>query len=129
MGSSLRDNPLFKTKESIATLSVISLECILICILEGLVVKNHLALVSNCQMDSVGQGIEKKNRRIHVLNHYILIILLGVSESDLIYHSLFIVAQAFQVLLCVDALLQKNTGTNARYIADDKLLIQYILCI
>lgn len=112
MGSSLRDNPLFKTKESIATLSVISLECILICILEGLVVKNHLALVSNCQMDSVGQGEKAKTTSSFHVQLNIDHAFLGVSESDLIYHSLFIVSQAFQVLLCVDALLQKNTGTH-----------------
>lgn len=33
----------------------------------------------------------------------------GVSESDLIYHALFIIAQVFQVVLCVDALYQRNT--------------------
>lgn len=38
---------------------------------------------------------------------------LGVSESDLIYHSLFIIAQVFQVILCVDALYQRNTGKQS----------------
>lgn len=40
------------------------------------------------------------------------IITTGVSESDLIYHSLFIIAQVFQVVLCVDALYHRNTGNN-----------------
>lgn len=127
MGS-LRDNPIFKTKESIATLSVISLECILICILEGLVVMNHLALVSNCQMDTVGQGEKRQKASFRTgescsKSIYWSSWLLGVSESDLIYHSLFIVAQAFQVLLCVDALLQRNTGTRSLFATDDVLLI------
>jgi hypothetical protein len=30
--------------------------------------------------------------------------------SDLIYHGLFIVSQVFQIVLCVDALYQRNTG-------------------
>ncbi|CAO3593439.1 unnamed protein product [Absidia cylindrospora] len=34
----------------------------------------------------------------------------GISESDLIYHSLFIISQVFQVVLCIDALLQRNTA-------------------
>ncbi|KAI7890605.1 uncharacterized protein EV154DRAFT_421806 [Mucor mucedo] len=50
---------------------------------------NHLGLVQNCAMDKHGKG---------------------VSESDLIYHSLFIIAQVFQVILCADALYQRNTA-------------------
>ncbi|CAO3590348.1 unnamed protein product [Absidia cylindrospora] len=50
---------------------------------------NHLKLVGNCQMTPVGNG---------------------VSESDLIYHSLFIASQIFQVILCIDALMQRNTA-------------------
>jgi hypothetical protein len=30
--------------------------------------------------------------------------------SDLIYHGLFIVSQVFQIVLCIDALYQRNTG-------------------
>lgn len=41
--------------------------------------------------------------------------MLGVSESDLIYHSLFIIAQVFQVVLCADALYQRNTGMYPVY--------------
>ncbi|KAL7325256.1 hypothetical protein PS15p_207766 [Mucor circinelloides] len=85
----IRENPIFKTKESILTISVVTFEAILICILEGIVIMNHLGLVSNCNPDSAG---------------------VGVSESDLIYHSLFIIAQVFQVVLCADALYQRNTA-------------------
>jgi hypothetical protein len=42
----------------------------------------------------------------------ILACLLGVSVSDLIYHALFIVSQVFQIVLCVDALYQRNTGMS-----------------
>ncbi|KAI8367491.1 uncharacterized protein BYT42DRAFT_504323 [Radiomyces spectabilis] len=80
---------LFNHKESLAVLVLISFEAICISILEGLVIKNHLELVSNCQMDNNGKG---------------------VSESDLIYHGLFIVSQVFQVILCLDALHQRNTA-------------------
>ncbi|OBZ90585.1 hypothetical protein A0J61_01363 [Choanephora cucurbitarum] len=50
---------------------------------------NHHELVSNCNLDTFGKG---------------------VSESDVIYHSLFIVSQVFQVILCIDALYQRNTA-------------------
>lgn len=46
----------FKTRESTATLVLITVECILICFLEGFVVMNHLNLVSNCNMDMTGEG-------------------------------------------------------------------------
>ncbi|KAI9273913.1 hypothetical protein EDC94DRAFT_672683 [Helicostylum pulchrum] len=84
-----RENPIFKTKESIFTLGLVTFEAIVICILEGIVIMNHLGLVSNCNPDTQGKG---------------------VSESDLIYHSLFIIAQVFQVILCADALYQRNTA-------------------
>ncbi|KAI8971119.1 hypothetical protein BDB01DRAFT_812406 [Pilobolus umbonatus] len=84
-----RENPVFKTKESILTLSIVSFEAILIIILEGMVIMHHLKLVANCNPTSIGEGI---------------------SESDLIYHSLFMIAQAFQVVLCVDALYHRNTA-------------------
>ncbi|KAI7876824.1 hypothetical protein K492DRAFT_219705 [Lichtheimia hyalospora FSU 10163] len=85
----LKHTPIFNSNDSVATLVIVSVEAVLLSILEGLVVMNHLALVSNCDMDRKGQG---------------------VSESDLIYHSLFIVAQVFQVILCVDALHSRNTA-------------------
>lgn len=61
-------------------------------------------------MDRKGQGI------LYVVHmacfaHCIEPFHVGVSESDLIYHSLFIVAQVFQVVLCVDALHSRNTGS------------------
>lgn len=101
-----RENPIFKTKESIFTLGLVTFEAIVICILEGIVIMNHLGLVSNCNLDTQGKGMysymfAKKNTKINKL---------GVSESDLIYHSLFIIAQVFQVILCADALYQRNTG-------------------
>ncbi|KAI8148566.1 hypothetical protein BJV82DRAFT_506250 [Fennellomyces sp. T-0311] len=97
-----RSNPLFKTNDSIITISLITAEAIIICFLEGFVVMNHLQLVSNCAMDRNGEG---------------------VSESDLIYHSLFIVAQVFQILLCVDALYQKNTAQLITLVAFGFLVV------
>ncbi|KAG1139710.1 hypothetical protein G6F37_012556 [Rhizopus arrhizus] len=79
---------LLKTKESTYTLCLITFEAIIISILEGIVIKNHLGLVQNCEATPVEEG---------------------VSESDLIYHSLFIISQVFQVVLCIDALHQRNT--------------------
>ncbi|ORZ03813.1 hypothetical protein BCR43DRAFT_484030 [Syncephalastrum racemosum] len=94
----------FKTPESTATLALITIQCILICFLEGFVVMNHLDLVSNCNMDMSGEG---------------------VSESDLIYHSLFIISQAFQVLLCIDALYHRNTAQLCTLIAFGLLVVGY----
>ncbi|KAI9473433.1 MAG: hypothetical protein EXX96DRAFT_577920 [Benjaminiella poitrasii] len=85
----LRESPIFKTKESIFTICLVTFEAVTISILEGIVIMNHLGLVQNCRPDSIGEG---------------------VSESDLIYHSLFIISQVFQVILCVDALNQRNTA-------------------
>lgn len=105
----IRENPIFKTKESILTISVVTFEAILICILEGIVIMNHLGLVSNCNPDSAGVGLWDWMRLVISLYTHVNFIL-GVSESDLIYHSLFIIAQVFQVVLCADALYQRNTG-------------------
>ncbi|KAI7862719.1 hypothetical protein BDF14DRAFT_1735477 [Spinellus fusiger] len=85
----LKNSPVFATRDSIITLSLVTVECIVISILEGFVIKWHLALTSNCALDMTGEG---------------------VSESDLIYHGLFIISQVFQVLLCIDALHRKNTA-------------------
>ncbi|OAD78910.1 hypothetical protein PHYBLDRAFT_157676 [Phycomyces blakesleeanus NRRL 1555(-)] len=49
----------------------------------------------------------------------------GVSESDLIYHSLFIIGQAFQVILCIDALYQKNTAQLISLILFGLLVVGY----
>lgn len=56
-----RENPIFRTKESIFTLGLVAFEAIVICILEGIVIMHHLMLVSNCYMDPVGKGIFKKS--------------------------------------------------------------------
>ncbi|KAI8362696.1 hypothetical protein EDC96DRAFT_512235 [Choanephora cucurbitarum] len=85
----LKESPLFRTKEAACTFVLVVFECITICILEGMVIMNHHELVSNCNLDTFGKG---------------------VSESDVIYHSLFIVSQVFQVILCIDALYQRNTA-------------------
>ncbi|KAI9313744.1 hypothetical protein BX666DRAFT_1863544 [Dichotomocladium elegans] len=100
----LNRSPLFKTKFSTAFIVLVTIEAVVLCILEGLVVKNHLALVSNCNLDLNGQG---------------------VSESDLIYHSLFIVAQVFQVILCIDALYNRNTAQLITLIAFGLLVVVY----
>lgn len=51
-----RDNPIFRTKESIFTIGLVTFEAIVICILEGIVIMNHLGLVQNCNMDLYGKG-------------------------------------------------------------------------
>ncbi|KAI8096495.1 uncharacterized protein BX664DRAFT_324131 [Halteromyces radiatus] len=89
MATNNKFSSIFKNRDFAITLGLVSVECILICILEGFVVMNHLKLVGNCQMTPVGNG---------------------VSESDLIYHGLFIASQVFQVILCIDALIQRNTA-------------------
>lgn len=52
-----RENPIFKTKESIFTISLVTFEAVIICILEGIVIMNHLGLVQNCDLDKQGKGI------------------------------------------------------------------------
>ncbi|KAL4212127.1 hypothetical protein AB4K20DRAFT_1890608 [Rhizopus microsporus] len=85
----LKENGVLKSKESIMTLGLVTFEAIVISILEGMVIMNHLGLVQNCSTTIVEEG---------------------VSESDLIYHALFIISQVFQVVLCIDALYQRNTA-------------------
>lgn len=53
----IRENPIFKTKESIFTIGLVTFEAVVICILEGIVIMNHLGLVSNCNPDTVGIGL------------------------------------------------------------------------
>ncbi|CAO3701766.1 unnamed protein product [Rhizopus stolonifer] len=93
---------IFKSKDSIFTLCLVTFEAIIISILEGIVIMNHLGLVQNCSAT---------------------IIEFGVSESDLIYHSLFIVAQVFQVILCIDALNQRNTAQLCALISFGLLVV------
>ncbi|KAI8336566.1 hypothetical protein BC941DRAFT_427458 [Chlamydoabsidia padenii] len=95
---------IFKNRNFTVTLGLVSLECILICFLEGFVVMNHLKMVGNCQMSTVGNGI---------------------SESDLIYHSLFIIGQVFQVLLCIDALIHRNTAQLCALLTFGLLVVGY----
>ncbi|KAI8583759.1 hypothetical protein K450DRAFT_219866 [Umbelopsis ramanniana AG] len=89
MSNFFSTSPIFKTRESTIVFSLICLEAVLVCFLEGFVVMNHLQLVSNCNLSPAAEG---------------------VSVSDLIYHALFIVSQVFQIVLCVDALYQRNTA-------------------
>ncbi|KAG0793025.1 hypothetical protein G6F62_000730 [Rhizopus arrhizus] len=69
-----------------------------------MVIMNHLGLVQNCTTTQREEG---------------------VSESDLIYHSLFIIAQVFQVVLCVDALYQRNTSQLCALILFGLLVVAY----
>ncbi|KAI8338007.1 hypothetical protein BC941DRAFT_424339 [Chlamydoabsidia padenii] len=95
---------IFKNRDFVITLSLVTVECIVICLLEGFVVMNHLKLVGNCQMTPIGNG---------------------VSESDLIYHSLFVVSQVFQVILCIDALMQRNTAQLCALLTFGLLVVGY----
>ncbi|GBB94445.1 hypothetical protein RclHR1_02360003 [Rhizophagus clarus] len=71
----------------VALVSVI-LYAIILTSLEILVVYFHHTFVDQFNLDRRGDGI---------------------SEADLIYHAIFILSLAFQVLLCVDALWRKNS--------------------
>lgn len=57
-----KENPIFKSKDSICTISLVTFEAVVICILEGIVIMNHLGLVQNCNVDRAGKG--KKNSPI-----------------------------------------------------------------
>jgi hypothetical protein len=50
-------NPIFRTKDSIFTLCFVTFEAVIISILEGMVIMNHLRLVSNCHPDTIGEGL------------------------------------------------------------------------
>lgn len=52
-----KKNPIFKSKESIFTFGFVSFEAVVISILEGIVIMNHLGLVQNCDPDSAGEGL------------------------------------------------------------------------
>ncbi|KAI8071381.1 hypothetical protein BC940DRAFT_294323 [Gongronella butleri] len=106
MGSDSRLADILHNRDFALTLGLVSVECVLICILEGMVVMNHLGLVSNCNMATNVTGQ-------------------GVSESDLIYHSLFIISQVFQVILCVDALVQRNTAQLLTLLTFGLLVVGY----
>jgi hypothetical protein len=51
-----RENPIFRSRDSILTISLVTFEAIVICILEGIVIMNHLGLVQNCNPDQAGIG-------------------------------------------------------------------------
>ncbi|KAI8970208.1 hypothetical protein BDF20DRAFT_889890 [Mycotypha africana] len=102
----LKDSPLFRSKESSVIICLVTFEAFIISILEGMVIMHHLGLVQNCNPDSAG---------------------IGVSESDLIYHSLFIIAHIFQVILCVDALYQRNTAQLCALITFGLLVVGYAI--
>ncbi|CAI2182679.1 10653_t:CDS:2 [Funneliformis geosporum] len=70
------------------TLISVILYAIILTILEILVIYFHHNFVNQFVLDSQGKGI---------------------SEADLIYHSIFILSLVFQVLLCIDALRRRNT--------------------
>lgn len=72
----------------IVTLVSVLLYAIILTALEILVVLFHHNFVDQFELDRQGKGI---------------------SEADLIYHAIFMLSLAFQVLLCVDALWRKNS--------------------
>lgn len=48
---------IFSSIDSIITFALVCIEAVLICFLEGFVVNNHLALVSNCQVNNTPAGL------------------------------------------------------------------------
>lgn len=56
MSSVNKISTILKNRDFAITLGLVSVECILISLLEGFVVMNHLKLVGNCQMTPVGNG-------------------------------------------------------------------------
>ncbi|RIB05619.1 hypothetical protein C2G38_2047456 [Gigaspora rosea] len=65
-----------------------SAQAIVVPILEAFVVYYHVSFVSQYTLDNVG---------------------IGISEADLIYHAIFILALFFQVFLAADALWRRNS--------------------
>lgn len=56
MSNFFSTTPIFKTRDSTLTFSLICLEAVIVCFLEGFVVMNHLALVGNCSLTQEAQG-------------------------------------------------------------------------
>lgn len=56
MSNFFSNTPIFKTRESTLTFSLITLEAVLVCFLEGFVVYNHLSLVDNCNLSAAASG-------------------------------------------------------------------------
>ncbi|RUP19618.1 hypothetical protein BC936DRAFT_139305 [Jimgerdemannia flammicorona] len=95
---------IFRNRDSVITISLITLQAILVVVLESVIISYHIALVSNCQLSPTGEGI---------------------SMSDLIYHGLFMAAQLFQILLAIDALHQRNTAQLYALVLFGLLVIVY----
>ncbi|KAG9306075.1 hypothetical protein G9A89_015979 [Geosiphon pyriformis] len=72
--------------------------------IECFVIYYHVNFVGNFKLDKRGKGI---------------------SDADLIYHSIFIFSLAFQILLVVDALWRRNTIQTASLIAFNLLSLAY----
>jgi hypothetical protein len=68
MSNFISTTPIFKTRESTLTFSLICLEAVLVCFLEGFVVMNHLNLVSNCNLSQAAEGKSLEQ----FLNNFIL---------------------------------------------------------
>ncbi|CAI2165118.1 18349_t:CDS:2 [Funneliformis geosporum] len=86
------------------TLASIVIYCITLTLLETLVIMFHLEFVSKFILTQNGNGI---------------------SESDLIYHAIFITSLVFQVILCLDALIHKNIIQLKALIAFNILSLAY----
>lgn len=56
----LKENGVLKSKESIMTLGLVTFEAIVISILEGMVIMNHLGLVQNCSATIVEEGTQEE---------------------------------------------------------------------
>ncbi|CAG8526926.1 11909_t:CDS:2 [Diversispora eburnea] len=69
------------------TLASVIGQSIIVAVLESLVIFFHVKFVGNFILDEFGEGI---------------------SQVDLIYHLIFIIAFVFQALICIDALRNKN---------------------
>jgi len=95
---------MFSSKYAVAALSLIVLQAILVIIFESIVINYHIDLISGCELSSSGQG---------------------VSISDLIYHGILMVAQLFQILLCLDALYQRNSAQLYALILFDLSIVVY----
>ncbi|RHZ88528.1 hypothetical protein Glove_22g26 [Diversispora epigaea] len=70
------------------TLTSVVLQAIVVTVLECLVIYYHVTCVSLFKLNEQGQGI---------------------SEADLIYHAIFILALFFQIVLAVDSIMNNNT--------------------
>lgn len=72
---------------SMALLFLLALEAVLVTVMESFVIYYHSMIFAQCQLNLVS---------------------LGLSQADLIYHGLFIVAPIYQLFLYMDTLKQRN---------------------